>query len=168
MSENTKPVKTVDLPFYLPTDKVVEVCVEPKVRSPELPKSIWMWSCDPNAKTKHPMDRCGGPYGISDIVNVVLNESPGSCEQCWLMCLADCAFPIYDLVFADTESEAMELYADFCADHRNALIPESDYEDYDVEGDSPTCNFTSDGRPVDTDTMVITPMRLVSVRWDFT
>jgi len=105
------------------------------------PGEEWVWQKEKNVETHHPMDRVGGPFGLSDFVD------EGSGEHLFVFSVVDCAFPIYDLVRADSWEDAYEAYIDWAASHRHLAIQEPDLKDYKEEN----LQYTSDGVPVDTD-----------------
>lgn len=119
-----------------------------------------LWVYDPSNKTEShdPMDRCGGPYRISGIVN------PADSGNYWFIgCLADCYFPPRYAVRADSWEEAYEIFTDWSAEHLHTKIEPADYADYAVETDNPTCSFTSSGEPVDTEGLHLDGCRLARI-----
>lgn len=116
----------------------------------------WVFDTTGTVESHDPMDRVGGPYRITDYV-----DSDG---DKWFICaVADCAFPCYDLVRGDSWEEAYENYVDWAAEHRHIQIEEADYGDYAVDSEDPTCSFTSDGKPVDTDSVHCTEVVLARI-----
>lgn len=69
-------------------------------------------------------------------------------NEAYLFAVADCAFPCLYIQFGSSFEDA---YESFCDNEPSLLIPESDYADYDLHSENPTCQFTSDGKPIDTD-----------------
>lgn len=118
---------------------------------------IWVWDCEGKIETHCPMDRVGGPYGLSDFVN----EDCG--ERFFVFAVADCAFPIYDLVCADSWEHAYEDYIDFAAEHRHCLIDDTDLKDYLDKNGEYQGSLTSDGKPVDTDNIQGDEVRLIRI-----
>ncbi len=116
-------------------------------RSDVIPLPLWVWSSG-DIDAHHPVDRCGGPYKLSDVIN----ECGGA--RFYLFSVQDCAFAITDVVLADSWEEAYEEYIDWAACHRGIGIDKKDYGDYGISEenwDSATCSFTSNGTPVDTE-----------------
>jgi len=115
-------------------------------------KDCWCFTLDKSIERHDPMDRVGGPYHISSLVEDDLDG-----KRFFLFCVADCAFPLIDLVRANTFEEGYERYVDFAEEKRHIGIEDSDLGDYgcvkDPEGNWDSENFdgsyTSDGKPVD-------------------
>jgi hypothetical protein len=119
---------------------------------------------DPIGKTQShdPMDRVGGPYRVSAMVN------PDDSGDKWFLghVVDDCYFPLCDIVRADSFEDAYGIYIDWCADHRHIVIEEPDLADYvdkDHPENGPECSFTSDGKPVNTDNIHIDECELVRI-----
>lgn len=108
---------------------------------------LWVWNPDKTVESHDLMDRVGGPYHIVDF----LDESDG--ERWFIFAVVDCHFPARDLVRADSFEGAYEEYVDWAAENRHIKIEEGDYADYKVESDESTCGWTSDGTPVDTESI---------------
>lgn len=131
------------------------------------PNQYWIWQSDElgDAKesTHHPADRCGGPLRITGIDSESIGQSSPD-DLWWLGCVVDSHFPIYDAIRAATFSKTYESYLDYAAVHRGIAIQESDYADYDVDSDCPRCQFTSNGTPVDADSVkILGPFRIVEI-----
>ena len=118
----------------------------------------WVLDLSGAVETHAPMDRVGGPYCIHAYV-----ESDG--EQWFLFSVVDCAFPLTDLVRGSSWEDAYETYVDWAAERRQIAIDEADFKDYAVESDSPTCSFTSDGKPVDTDSVHGDQVTLIAIEF---
>jgi len=118
----------------------------------------WVLDLTGTVETHDPMDRVGGPYRVHAYV-----ESDG--DQWFLFSVVDCAFPLRDLVRGRSWEDAYETYIDWAAEHRHIVIDESDFGDYAVETDNPTCNFTSNGKPVDTDSIQGGPAKLMAIEF---
>jgi hypothetical protein len=121
-------------------------------------ESEWVLDLTGTVETHYPMDRVGGPYRIHDFA-----ESDG--EQWFLFSVADCAFPLVDLVRGSSWEDAYESYIDWAAEHRHIAIDPADFGDYALETNNPTCHFTSDGRPVDTDNVQGNQVRLLAIEF---
>ena len=91
-------------------------------------------------------------------------DSSGSSWASGAFCfyVADCFDPPLYVQFGDSWEDA---YESFCDNEPSLEIPESDFADYGLPGDDATCQFTSDGRPIDTDNVqgITSPLRLVAV-----
>lgn len=118
----------------------------------------WVLDLSGTVETHDPLDRVGGPYRIHDFV-----ESDG--EQWFLFSVVDCAFPLVDLVRGSSWEDAYETYVDSAAEKRDIAIAEADFDDYALESDNPTCHFTSDGRPVDTDNVQGNVVTLIAIEF---
>lgn len=161
---NTKKVK--------PTELESGILLKLKLHFPQPIEDFgsnpyWIWQSDElgDAKesTYHPVDRCGGPLKLSGIDTKSLGNTFMD-DLWWIGCVADCHFPIYDAIRASSFTEAYESYLDYAAEHRGIVIQESDYADYDVDSDCPKCGFTSNGTPIDTDSVhIIGPFRIVEI-----
>ena len=127
----------------------------------------WLWQSDElgDAKesTHHPADRCGGPLKLSGIDTESLGNTFAD-DLWWIGCVVDCHFPIYNAIRASSFTEAYESYLDYAAVHRGIAIREEDYADYDVDSDCPRCEFTSNGTPVDAESVkILGPFRIVEI-----
>jgi len=118
----------------------------------------WVLDLTGTVESHAPMDRVGGPYRIQDFV-----ESDG--EKWFLFSVVDCAFPLTELVRGSSWEDAYETYVDWAAEKRHIAIDESDFGDYAVESDNPTCSFTSDGKPVDTDNVQGNQVMLLAIEF---
>jgi hypothetical protein len=94
-----------------------------------------------------------GPGRISGFNN---NWGSGSWFMFWIV---DCAFPCCYIVQHDSENDAYEEFLDWQVDQ--LMIDPDDYKDYGLDGDNPTCSFTSNGVPVDTESVQMKKARLV-------
>lgn len=118
---------------------------------------IWVWDCEDKIESHCPMDRVGGPYGLSDFVNED-NE-----DKFFIFCVVDSYFPIYDLVCARSFEQAYEDYVDFAADNRHCLINDTDLKDYLDKNGEYQGSYTSDGKPVDTEAIQGNEVRLIRI-----
>jgi hypothetical protein len=94
-----------------------------------------------------------------------LLESSGSswCDKAFVFCCADCFDPPLYVQFGSSFEDAHESYLD---NDESLLITEEDQKDYVIEGDNPTCDFNSDGEPVDADNVKGSgPLTLVTLRF---
>lgn len=92
----------------------------------------------------------------------------GSSGSSWLsgayiFFTADCFDPPVYLQVGSSFDDAYESYVD---NDESLIIPPEDYKDYDVEGDSPTCGFNSDGQPVNTESVQGFEVTLTSVSFE--
>ena len=93
----------------------------------------------------------------------MLNSSGSSwAEHAFCFCVADCYDPPLYVQFGSSWEDA---YESFCDNEPSLEILESDFADYGLPSDDPTCQFASDGRPIDTDNVqgITSPLRLVAV-----
>lgn len=93
----------------------------------------------------------------------MLNSSGSSwAEHAFCFYVADCFDPPLYVQFGSSWGDA---YESFCDNEPSLEIHESDFADYGLPGDDATCQFASDGRPIDTDNVqgITSPLRLVSV-----
>lgn len=94
-------------------------------------------------------------------VNGMLDSSGSSwLEKAFLFYTEDCFDPPVYVQFGSTFEDAHE---SFCDNDASLIIDESDYDDYGVRTDNPTCGFTSDGMPIDTESVRGFDLSLVSV-----
>lgn len=117
-------------------------------------ENIWVWNPDRTVET---LGGGEGPHHISRF----LDDSDG--DHWYLFGMPAGNFSVHDLVRGDSFEDAYESYIDWAAENRCIKIEKEDYEDYGVEGDSPTCGFTSDGVPVDTESIRGEQVRLHKV-----
>jgi hypothetical protein len=106
-------------------------------------RELYVWSIDNSVDTSEVV----GPSTLFDVVR----ESDGA--YWYMFWCADCFSPPMDLVRGDSFEDAYEYYIDWAAEHRGLKIEEPDLKDYDIDGDNPTCSFTSEGIPVDTNSV---------------
>lgn len=106
-----------------------------------------------------PMDRVGGPYHISAIVD---DDFDGS--EWFLFAVVDCYFPCHDLVRADSFEDAYEKYIDWAAENRGIKFDDADIPPNESDEWENIC-MTSNGVPVDTDN--IQGFQVWPVRFDF-
>lgn len=114
---------------------------------------LWVYDTTGNVESHDPLDRAGGPYRITDFV-------PSEGDKWFLFAVADCYFPCRDLVRGSSWEDAYETYIDWAATNRHIAIDDADLTDYKVDTDECTCNYTSNGQPVDTDNVVGDEMTL--------
>lgn len=119
-------------------------------------KTLWVFDSTGQIRSHHPMDRCGGPMGIVDYAG-------GEGNKFYIAAVADCAFPVYDLVRGENFDDAMEQYIDWAAEHRGITIAEEDFQDYTDQDGELECQFTSEGIPVDTDSLAMFKTEVVSI-----
>ncbi len=94
-------------------------------------------------------------------VNGMLDSSGSSwLENAYLFYTEDCYDPPVYVQFGITFEDAHE---SFCDNDESLIIDESAYGDYCVRTDNPTCGFTSDGQPIDTEAVRGFELSLVSV-----
>lgn len=94
-------------------------------------------------------------------VTAMLDSSGSSwLENAYLFYTEDCYDPPIYVQFGSTFEDAHE---SFCDNDESLIIDESDYADYGVRTDNPTCGFTSEGQPIDTEGVRGFDLSLVSV-----
>ena len=84
----------------------------------------------------------------------------GSNKRLFIACNVDCFDPPVWFIFADTWDEA---YETACDEIPALRIDDVDAKDYNIDTDNPTCDFTSDGQPIDTETLEVWPVRLIRI-----
>lgn len=131
--ENTKPL--------VPLEREAKTVYVRRIGDKDA--ALWCYDTTGAVETHDPADRCGDPLRIYGFVS----DSWG--ERLFLFCIADSHFPITYLVFGDNFQAAYECFIDHQADYLE--IGEDEADDYKLNTDDPTCGFTSDGKPVDTD-----------------
>lgn len=99
-------------------------------------------------------------FSDSDIVNpdefIPAGEYNPHNVRPWL--LHDHGFPVA-VVFADSLQDALDIAVDACRMDRYQ-IQESDYDDYGINGEDPTCSFLGNaGEPFDIDTLGYVELR---------
>lgn len=113
-------------------------------------KGEWLWQKVQRIKTHDPMDRVGGPFHVTGFI-----DDGG--DKFFIFAVADCAFPLHDLVKSNSLESAYEAYIDWAAKKRHIEIAKGDLKDYDEEN----LHYTSDGIPVDDESVTGFPVRLV-------
>ena len=83
-------------------------------------------------------------------ITAIDDDSLDSGNNLYIFCVADCAFPVYDLVAGECWEDAYGWYIDFAEKHRGIGVSESQMPDYIERGEF-TGQYTSDGKPVDTE-----------------
>lgn len=97
-------------------------------------------------------------------IQSILDSSGSSwLSHAYIFYTADCFDPPVYLQFGSSFEDAYESFID---NDESLIIPPEDYKDYDVESDSPTCGFTSDGQPVDTEAVQGFKVTLTSVSFE--
>lgn len=107
-----------------------------------------------------PMDRVGGPYKLHDLV-----EGDNGGEKWFLFAVADCAFPIYDLVRSDDEEDAYDAYCEWASENRHIAITPEQVGDYTEENGDQRGYFTSGGTWVDDDNVRCHELKLVRIEF---
>ena len=89
-------------------------------------------------------------------------DSSGSewLERAFLFYTEDCFDPPVYVQFGGAFHDAHE---SFCDNDDSLIIDIPDYADYGVETENPTCGFTSDGKPIDTEGVRGFDLQLVQV-----
>jgi hypothetical protein len=82
----------------------------------------------------------------------VLNDDNDG-ENFYVFYCEDCYSPPFTLVRASSWEEAYEVYTDWAAKNRGLAILECEEKDYYDEHGELVCSFTSDGTPVDTESV---------------
>ena len=110
----------------------------------------WLWEKSKKKAAHDPMDRVGGPFRLSDFID-------DNGDKFFIMTVVDCAFPLSDLVRADSFESAYEAYIDWAAKRRHLEISIEDLKDYDPE----QVHMTSNGVPVDDENLKGSEVKLV-------
>lgn len=136
------------------------------VRDPRVPahheEAVWLWDETKLLKSHDPMDRVGGPYRIVDFIG----DQSIAGDRWFLFAVADCAFPLHDLVRADSWEEAYEIYCDWAAEHRHIKIEQPNLSDYVDEQGEYNGSYTSDGTPIDTENVCGFEVTLLSLEFN--
>jgi hypothetical protein len=94
-------------------------------------------------------------------VNGMLDSSGSSwLEKAFLFYTEDCFDPPVYVQFGSSFEDAYESY---CDNDESLIIDAAAYDDYGVNTDNATCGFTSDGMPIDTESISGFDLSLVSV-----
>ena len=97
------------------------------------------------------------------IQNILASSGSSRLSCAFIFFTADCFDPPVYLQVGSSFEDAYESYID---NDDSLIIPPEDYKDYAVESDSPTCGFTSDGQPVDTESVQGFEVTLTSVSFE--
>jgi hypothetical protein len=87
---------------------------------------------------------------------IVSDNAYNDDDPFFIFFISDCAFPPFYVVRGRSFEDAYEAFIDDCVERKDAgiLLDWKDPEhvkDYGLETDNPSCNFSSDGTPVNTE-----------------
>ncbi len=102
------------------------------------------WTNDNKLDPKHPMDRCGGPYRLSVVLDDYGDERIG--DRWFILALVDCWFPSYAAVLASSLEDAVQT---LITETNWFVIEDEDLKDYDED----SIHWNDNGKPCDLDNL---------------
>ena len=90
------------------------------------------------------------PVNVGDgyLSGFLASSGSGWDKEAFIFTVVNCFDPCLYIQFGQSFEDA---YESFCDNAPELIIPESDFKDYDMDSENPTCQFTSDGKPINTD-----------------